>query len=249
MSWKEIVSEKTVYRATYNVSVTASVALTDGTVDKAIMLSSQNQYAVINLLKDSCFADLDSCTKGLTLSTRIKFTKIEENTIFLSSGSDSFDTSRMTLVYRYGRFHFVLKSEKKAYYVSFSRVSVNKWSLFEFSFNKTDGLLVYVDNALVAKTTVAIDVTKTVTSSLSIAIGNKITSSLVSTAQFAVETFELYGLTRTELVKSGVLIEGKNFIKVYNLVFDNHEMTFNLYYHVLHVWKDSLNLKIRFLMY
>ena len=91
------------------------------------------------------------------------------------------------------------------------QISVQEWFYIDFSWSESTGLEVYIDNALVASSTVAITRVRTsVSINTEIYIGKSVTASLsVERTTVLIEDFSIYSVIRTELVKAGLMIEGE----------------------------------------
>ena len=96
--------------------------------------------------------------------------------------------------------------------IDFIQVLQDEWQYFDFSWSESLGLSVYINNRLVASTSVATQRIRTSSATSQIAYIGRAVSELVSTnrVDFAIEDFAIYDTMRAELTDRAVFVfDGK----------------------------------------
>ena len=96
----------------------------------------------------SCFANVASCTEGVTIRVALTFLKLEENAMFFSSGAEVEDGTGFAVFYRYGAVNVVAKTVEREYSVRLSSVRTMFTQTLCMSLSAGAGLEVDVDGKL-----------------------------------------------------------------------------------------------------
>ncbi|KAH3707246.1 hypothetical protein DPMN_066645 [Dreissena polymorpha] len=100
---------------------------------------------------DSCLLNPAACTTlGLTLQITMQFHKIEENTYILTSGGQTPDGVGIAILYRYGKFQFVLTTFNMSWFASVGREALPADWLCNFLLSRSldTGIEIFVNNVL-----------------------------------------------------------------------------------------------------
>ena len=189
----------------------ASVVTEDGS--NVIELNGNRQFLELDVIKDTCLADLSRCKKGFTIILPIKFRRFRENMYFLSSGGEKRNTQGLSVVYRYGRLWFQFTTATKAWYAYVDeKLEVNKWYRFEVTFTESKGVAIYYAGNLVKTVTRTVNRTSTPTQSRKVFIGRA--SSDQCTQEFAdvrLKRVQMCEATRERLLELGIAT-GRKFV-------------------------------------
>lgn len=145
----------------FTVHLVNGARLVRGRIGKAISFNGSRQYLDLGVHDDKCFANIEQCRNGLTISLWLKARELEENTYFLSSPSYSLSYRNGKL---WGRFH----QNGRMWEVSSPNFRSKRWYKIDLSWSPQGGLSMFQDGNLIGKsdswTTVARDerVTKNV---------------------------------------------------------------------------------------
>ena len=104
-------------------------------------------------LATTCTEDISQCKNGITISLRLRFTRLYDNTYVFSNGGYSSTTDGVSMLYRFGQLHVFARLRNKHWYVS-HRVPnlVGRWTIIYVSWQETKGLSLYVDKRLAVET-------------------------------------------------------------------------------------------------
>ena len=81
------------------------IELVDGPNSDAVCLAGAPQFIRIEADADQCFGNWESCSEsGVTFSTSVKLSAVEEDMFILSSGAENGD-SGFALFYSFGEYH------------------------------------------------------------------------------------------------------------------------------------------------
>ena len=216
--WKK--DEDTVITETANYTVYGQAEVTvKSNQSTTVTFSKPEQYARVipnagTFLYDFALAE----STGLTISTKVTFTKLVENTFILAKGDLTKKEQSFFLVFKFGKLHAGLSYKEKSWFVTIERsAALSVEYTFDFSFSLTSGFKVYMNNAVVGETTVS--VVNTVTSesavedrSLYIA-RHKIVESVQVDMTFS--TVDFFTATRKALVQGKLLPAGMKDVILY----------------------------------
>ncbi|CAH1790209.1 unnamed protein product [Owenia fusiformis] len=118
--------------------------LRKGHTGNALDLNGANQYADLGNLRSSCSGNLDLCRHGLMITFLTKPRTLEDGMVFLNGGSYS-------MYYMNGKTHVKFWTPQKTWTVSTDRIRPDEWSLVDLSWHPEKGLVMYVNEAEVAR--------------------------------------------------------------------------------------------------
>ena len=142
-SFQNLTSTNSVVGNKYSLTVHGSKV----TVDGGLAIQNSSQY--IDFGKEiTCLTNPEVCHQGLTVQFTIKFGILKENTYLLTSGGESTSGIGIAILYRYGRFQFILSTTTHSWFTSCGREIFlsNTYHTIMMSWHGTTGLNVYVDN-------------------------------------------------------------------------------------------------------
>lgn len=209
IDWTDLVDGK-LWSLFFNCTVHGGYQLIQGVSSQAVQLQL-GAFIELYTQTDSCILNLDLCAvNGFNLRTRVRFSYLQEGMYVISSGAESPGGTGVTVFYQYGHFHVVFASSTQLWYTSFTGVTLDQWTLFDFSWSETLGLLVYVDDVLVAWQQHS--VTRITAGAVDLDIlymGKSVTWETSVNITLEVEEFVTYTATREILIGKGILIPGK----------------------------------------
>ena len=123
-----------------------------------INFNNVNQHIDLGIHKDLCFGNLSLCSCGITIKVTIMFTKLEENTVIISSGAEKADGTGLAMVYRYGQFHCIVSNNTDTWFSTIKRETlfVHQFHQVIISWSPTNGLKVIVNSHVISSVTTSI---------------------------------------------------------------------------------------------
>ncbi|XP_052098806.1 uncharacterized protein LOC127733493 [Mytilus californianus] len=120
--------------------------------------NNNNQYIDLGIHNNLCFGNLSLCTCGLTIKITIMFTKLEENTVIISSGAEKATGTGLAMVYRYGQIHCMVSTATDSWFAEFSREKFIYHQVHQviISWSPIHGLKVIVNNYVISSVTKSI---------------------------------------------------------------------------------------------
>ncbi|XP_025096160.1 uncharacterized protein LOC112565098 isoform X1 [Pomacea canaliculata] len=140
----------------WNFTVFGSPTLVPGPVGGlALLLNGLNQW--LNLSRqttDGCFWDLEKCDLGLTVSFRIRITELKEGSVFFTSGADVDSSYGLAMWYSGRRVYLRVSTSTREWTVFTTAFRLNAFVKIRFSWSIQTGLRLFLDDKLVAVTSV-----------------------------------------------------------------------------------------------
>jgi len=192
--------------------VSGSFKLTRGVVDQAISFTGSGSFATVVPAPDSGLLDLSRVAEsGMTVRMRVKFTAFVEDNYYLTTGADQPTGQGIAFFYRLGRIIVVFSTQTQLWSVSFSAsqmLSFGSWYKFEFSWSVVSGLELYINDAFVVGSKVAMTRGLTAVAVEQVFFATR-SETEKTTAVIEVEEFITFTATRTVLVeKAGFKLGG-----------------------------------------
>lgn len=114
--------------------------------------------------------------------------------------------------FRSNMLHVTHRTSTKVWQVTLPKPIKNKWIDFEISWSASTGIAIYIDKVLIKKSSTFISkiITKKVVSSLIIGKSSTITAS--ASANFIINSFDVWSTTREDLVAEGIVTKAGMYI-------------------------------------
>lgn len=108
-------------------------------------MNGRNQYASFGDQRRTCLGDLDRCRHGLLLATWLRPGQLKNGMQLMSTGANGIRAH-----YSGGRLRVTARTATKEWSASTTQFRPNQWQFLEFSWSKTKGLSIYINNQFVA---------------------------------------------------------------------------------------------------
>ncbi|VDI09440.1 Hypothetical predicted protein, partial [Mytilus galloprovincialis] len=120
--------------------------------------NNTNQYIDLGVHSNLCFGNLSLCSCGLTIKIMIMFTKLEENTVIISSGAEQATGTGLAMVYRYGQIHCMVSTATDSWFTEFSREKFIYHQVHQviITWSPAHGLKVIINNYVISSVTKSI---------------------------------------------------------------------------------------------
>lgn len=120
--------------------------------------NNTNQYIDLGVHSNLCFGNLSLCSCGLTIKITIMFTKLEENTVIISSGAEQATGTGLAMVYRYGQIHCMVSTATDSWFTEFSREKFIYHQVHQviITWSPAHGLKVIINNYVISSVTKSI---------------------------------------------------------------------------------------------
>lgn len=116
-----------------------------GKIMNAVFLDGRKDYIEAGDHSQTCLGDLKQCEFGVTISLWLKFGKLEDNMYFLSTGSQGLE-----LYYKNNELIVEAQEGNKNWRASMRGVDTGAWYFIEFTWEKKEGLKMFVNLEKVA---------------------------------------------------------------------------------------------------
>lgn len=136
----------------FRVTLERGAELVPGKIGNAVSLQGRGQYVDLGEHMDKCFANIDKCYNGLTVSMWLNARTLKDNTYFLSSPTYS-------LYYKGNELRSKFVSHGKVWDVGTQSFDRGEWHKIMLSWESERGLSIYVDGKEVGKDSQPEDVT------------------------------------------------------------------------------------------
>ena len=130
------------------IDLLGNPSIVDGKVNNAVRLNGDSQYLDAGETGDTCLGDLSRCPHGFTMSTWVKFDKLQEDSYYMSTGNKG-----VSMFYKNGMLHVAFNQPGKLWQTSVRGVQPNQWYFVEATWHPQKEAKLYVDNRLVSWTT------------------------------------------------------------------------------------------------
>ena len=209
-NFTNITQTNTVVGNKYSVTVHGTTGIKDGGI------SIQNSSQYIDFGKEiTCLTNPDTCHQGFTVQFTIKFGTLKENTYLLTSGGESTNGIGLAIVYRYGRFQFILSTTTVSWFTSCSRDKFlsNAYHNVMVSWHGTKGLDVFVDNRFIDSSKVTTKHEASFTTVSNVYFGKPhFTTSTVVKVDYLIQSIHIWYARLEILIQKGICkppVEGK----------------------------------------
>lgn len=139
-----------IHHPNYRVTLEKGARLVPGKVGNAVSLQGRGDYVDLGEHMDKCLANLEACKQGLTISLLMKPESLKTNQYFLSSPTYS-------LYLQNGQLKADFYAAGKQWNVTSRDFLLNDWNHVMLSWNRDNGLEMYLDDRLVDRNTLPVD--------------------------------------------------------------------------------------------
>ncbi|XP_052814372.1 uncharacterized protein LOC128241470 isoform X5 [Mya arenaria] len=140
----ETASDDVIFHPRYRVTLERGASLVAGAVGNAVSLRGTGEYVDLGNHMDECFANIDLCQHGLTISLMLKPESLKANQYFLAGPTYS-------LYLENGHLKAEFYSSGKVWNVTSQAFNFKNWNDVVLSWDKEDGLEMYLDDKLAGR--------------------------------------------------------------------------------------------------
>lgn len=182
----------------YRVTLERGAQLVPGKVGNGVLLRGNGEYVDLGEHMDKCFANINVCKHGLTVSLWLQPKSLRTNQYFLSGPTYS-------LYLENGKLTAKFISNDKVWTVASQNIHLNEYNNIMLSWEPVNGLQLYIDDLLMDRNREPTDIAQGDQSQTgSLYIGKSSDKSIADTAEMMADEVQFWYANAERLQASGM---------------------------------------------
>ena len=157
-----------------NFKIHGNVKFTESSIGKFIHLKGSNTYLQLNPTGvNTCLSDINTCSAGFTVTLKVIFHTLTDNTYIISNGGNSNGYSGISLFYSKDALNFYVKTSTNLWVLTVKhKLTLNVWHAITLSWNKNIGSEILDNGVLIGSASKPSPISQQPTQTIPITIGS-----------------------------------------------------------------------------